>query len=70
VVAALHSPSGLAGRLDGGEQEADENADDGNHHQQFDKRESVARGRVLPSGTASGAAGWLRRRKRVHRETP
>src|SRR5207244_6655372 len=41
VVDALGSSSGLAGRLDCGEQESDEDRDDRDHHQQFNERESA-----------------------------
>ena len=36
VVLALRAACGFARRLDGGEEQCDEDADDGNHHQQFD----------------------------------
>src|SRR5580700_1788657 len=39
IVAALRSPCGFARRLDGGEQECDQDGDDGDHHQEFDERE-------------------------------
>src|SRR5438128_11845000 len=39
VVLALHTVGGLAHLLDGGEQEADEDGDDRDHHQQLDQRE-------------------------------
>ena len=39
VVAALHAGGGLADLLDGRQQEADEDGDDGDHHQQLDQRE-------------------------------
>jgi hypothetical protein len=35
VVFALRSAAGFAGGLDGGEEERDEDADDGDHYQQF-----------------------------------
>jgi len=31
----------LADLLDGGQQQADQDGDDGNHHQQFDQREAT-----------------------------
>ena len=40
VVLAMGSPGRLAGSLDRGEQQPDQNADDGNDHQQFDQREA------------------------------
>ena len=40
VVGALSPPRTFAGRLDGRQQQADEDADDGNHDQQFDQREA------------------------------
>src|SRR5262249_34416472 len=40
VVGTLHTAGRLAHLLDGGEQEADEDGDDGDHHQQLDQRES------------------------------
>ena len=36
----LSATARLAGRLDGGEQEPDEDADDADDHQQLDERES------------------------------
>jgi len=40
VVLALQACRRLADLLDGGEQEADQNGNDGNYHQQFDQREA------------------------------
>jgi len=40
VVGALDAGGGLAHLLDGGQQEADEDGDDGDHHQQLDQREA------------------------------
>ena len=40
VVAALHPRGGLADLLDRGQQQADEDGDDGDHHQQLDQREA------------------------------
>jgi hypothetical protein len=40
AVAALHAASGLARRLDGGEQQGDEDADDRNDDQQFNQRKT------------------------------
>ena len=40
VVRAVHSASRLAGGLDRGQQQRDENADDGNHHQKLDQRKA------------------------------
>ena len=42
VVLALGAGGGLADLLDGGEQQADEDGDDGDHHQQLDQREGGA----------------------------
>ena len=42
VVHALHPPGRTAGRLNRRQEEADERADDGDHHQQLDQRESAA----------------------------
>src|SRR5262249_57831494 len=42
VVGALQPRGGLAHLLDGGQQEADEHGDDGDHHQQLDQREGGA----------------------------
>jgi hypothetical protein len=39
VVTALDAGGGRADLLDGGEQQADEDGDDGDHHQQLDQRE-------------------------------
>ena len=41
VVRALGPTGRLAGRLDGGQQEGDQDRDDRDHHQQFDQRESA-----------------------------
>jgi len=43
VVGALHACGGLSDLLDGGQQQADEDGDDGDHHQQLDQRERTAR---------------------------
>ncbi len=40
VIGALNAPRRLTGRLHGGEQERDENADDGDDHQKLDERKS------------------------------
>ena len=42
MILALHPTSCFAGGLDGGKQECNENADDGDHHQQFNKRKRSA----------------------------
>src|SRR5207249_1723110 len=39
VVARLHAGGGLAHLLHCGQQQADQDGNDGNHHQQFDERE-------------------------------
>jgi hypothetical protein len=39
VVLAFHAVGGLAYFLHGGDQQADEDGDDGDHHQQLDQRE-------------------------------
>src|SRR5512147_203757 len=41
VVGALHPPCGLAGGLDRGEQQCDEDADDGDDHQQLNQGEAT-----------------------------
>src|SRR5262249_52298183 len=43
VVGAPDPVGRLAGLLDGGEEQADEDADDGDHYQQLDQREARAR---------------------------
>ena len=40
VVRALHPVGGLADLLDRGQQQADQDGDDGDHHQQLDQREA------------------------------
>ena len=50
IGAAGASPS-LAGRLDGRQQEADETADDGDHDEQFDKRETAPGPQAEPLST-------------------
>ena len=44
VVLALRAGGGLADLLDGGQQQADQDRDDGDHHQQFDQGEAAACG--------------------------
>jgi hypothetical protein len=39
VVGALGAPCRLAGRLDGGQKQGDQDGDDGNDHQQFNQSE-------------------------------
>jgi hypothetical protein len=39
VVAALHARGSLADFLHGGQEQADEDGDDGDHHQQLDQRD-------------------------------
>src|SRR4051812_19525916 len=41
MIAALHSSSGFAGRLNRRQQQRDEHADDGNHHQQLDESKTA-----------------------------
>jgi hypothetical protein len=41
VVAAHAAATGLTGRLHGGQQESDQHADNGDHHEQFHKREAA-----------------------------
>jgi hypothetical protein len=41
VVGALHASSGFSSRLDGGQQKADQNSDDGDDHQQLHERETT-----------------------------
>jgi hypothetical protein len=40
MVLALRPPGGLTGRLNGRQQQRDENADDGNYDQEFHERET------------------------------
>ena len=50
IVLALHSRGRFADLLNGGQQEADQDRDDRDHHQQFDERErktTVLHGRDL-----------------------
>jgi hypothetical protein len=42
VVAALAAGRGLAHLLDGGDEQADQDGDDGKDHQQFDQRETAS----------------------------
>src|SRR5690349_6413239 len=42
VVGTARSTGGLAHGLYGGQQQTDEHADDGDHHQEFNEREAVA----------------------------
>jgi len=42
MVQALSAPRRLAGRLDGGQQQGDQDADDGDHDEQLYERKSVA----------------------------
>ena len=42
VALALGTAAGLAGRLDGGQEEPDQDADDADHHQQLDQCETLA----------------------------
>jgi hypothetical protein len=41
IVFALRLPRGLAGRLHGGQQERDQNADDRDHHKKFHERKGL-----------------------------
>ena len=41
IILALRSPGRLARRLNRRQQQRHQNADDGNDHQQFDKRKTV-----------------------------
>jgi hypothetical protein len=41
VVRALRAPGALAGGLHGGQQHGDQQADDGNHYQEFNERETT-----------------------------
>src|SRR5947207_2507831 len=43
VALALHADGGLADLLDGGDEQADQDSDDGNHHHELDQREAGAR---------------------------
>ena len=49
VVCTLGTPRRLAGRLHGRQQERNEDADDGDHHQQFDQRKTVQGPVDIPS---------------------
>ena len=40
IVLAMGAPGRFAGRLDGRQEQADQDADDGDHHQQFDQGET------------------------------
>ena len=42
VVDALGTPGGFAGRLDGGQQQGDQDADDADDHEQFDQSEGTS----------------------------
>jgi hypothetical protein len=42
VIAALRACGGFADLLDGGQQQADQDRDDGDDHQEFDQREAPA----------------------------
>ena len=60
VVGTAQATRGLAGRLHGRQQQADQDRDDGNHHQQLDQRETgakhsdrVAKHRALPRATGA-----------------
>ncbi len=54
VVHALDPPRRLAGALDGGEQQRDQDRDDRDHHEQFDQREPVAAPAHLGSTSREG----------------
>jgi hypothetical protein len=43
VIAALHAAGGFARGLDGGQEESNEDADDGDHDEEFHERESSPR---------------------------
>ena len=43
IVRTTHPPSGFAGRLDGRQEQSDEQADNGDNHQQFHKGKSTIR---------------------------
>jgi len=53
VILALHPPRRFPGRLDRRKEKADEGANDGDHDQQFNERESAAISGCLqpPAGT-------------------
>ena len=63
VVDALGATGGLAGRLDGGQEQGDQDGDDRDHHQQLDQREAAnvaAAGLSMRSarqGSPSGSSG-------------
>jgi hypothetical protein len=78
VILAFRAASGLSRRLDGGQQQRDKHADDGDHDQQLNQREpGVAGAFVAPrvqTGWDGGSAGndFRARRTRClrHGEAP
>src|SRR5512135_2216174 len=46
VILALGAAPRLAGGVDGGQEQADQDADDADHHQQLDQREAAAAARA------------------------
>ena len=56
VVRALGPTGRLAGRLDGGQEQGDQDGDDGDHHQQLDQRESCSSNSHMSS--FSDLRGW------------
>ena len=61
VVDALHPTRGLAGRLDGGQEQCDQDRDDGDDHQQLDQGESGCPRvlRLIAKSPAKGSWGGL-----------
>jgi hypothetical protein len=50
IVLARRAARGFASRLHGGKQQRDQDADDGNDHEEFDKRESTVGSRRQTAG--------------------
>jgi hypothetical protein len=46
VVRALNAPGGLAGRLDGGEQQGDQDSDDRDDNKEFNQRKTTPAARI------------------------
>ena len=60
VVRALGASGGLAGRLDGGQQQRDQDRDDRDHHQKLDQREADGSGfRSVRSHGGSSSWKWV-----------
>jgi hypothetical protein len=61
IARALGTPGGGAGRLHGGQQQADERADDRYYHEQLDEREAAADGERTDTSAAAlvRSGSWL-----------